>query len=77
MSPIAVARQPHDLPRRAYSVRHGAGEASLRVEADGARGERNGLALRKRAVIEMGQSNWLVAGIVPRRALAVEEARGR
>jgi hypothetical protein len=42
----ADARQPHDLPRRAVDrQRHGASEASVGVEADGARGER-GLVLR-------------------------------
>ena len=38
MAPVAVARQPHHLPGRAVDrQRHGAGETTLGVEADGAR----------------------------------------
>ena len=38
MAPVAVARQPHHLPGLAVDrQRHGAGEAALGVEADGAR----------------------------------------
>ena len=48
MAPIAVARQPHDLPGRAVDrQRHGAGETTGGIEADRAGGERNRLGLAR------------------------------